>query len=108
DGEKSGPGKLLPYLTADVRIAVPELKNVLLVPNAAFRWWPQEEQVMPAARSHLRELEAVRGSHTKRVVWIEDKDFVRPFVVTVGLSDGQSTEIIGDELKEGTNVMIGR
>ena len=84
------------------------MKNVLLVPNAAFRWWPQDDQVMPSARSHLRELEAVRGSHTKRVVWVEDKDFVRPLLVTVGLSDGQWTEIIDGELKEGAAVMIGR
>ena len=44
-------GKLLPYLTANVKFVVGESKNVLLVPNAALRWSPKvpDSHRVPAA-----------------------------------------------------------
>ena len=42
------------------------------------------------------------------MVWIEDGEgFVKPLQVKVGLSDGTNTEITGDDVKEGTKVVIG-
>ena len=41
--------KLLPYLTADVKFEVEQHHNVLLVPNAAVRWIPKPEQIVPGA-----------------------------------------------------------
>src|SRR5262249_54347872 len=43
-------GKLLPYLTANALFEVGRHDNVLLVPNAALRWWPQPDQIAPDAR----------------------------------------------------------
>jgi HlyD family secretion protein len=43
-------GKLLPYLTANVNFELSRRDNVLLVPNAALRWFPSAEQVAPAFR----------------------------------------------------------
>ncbi len=40
-------GKLLPYLTANAKFMVSTRANVLMVPNAALRWVPQAEQVVP-------------------------------------------------------------
>ena len=43
-------GKLLPYLTANLKFIVGERKNVLLVPNPALRWVPRPEQIATAFR----------------------------------------------------------
>ena len=43
-------GKLLPYLTANLKFMVAERKNVLLVPNPALRWVPRPEQIATAFR----------------------------------------------------------
>jgi len=43
-------GKLLPYLTANVKFILSHRKNVLLVPNAVLRWMPQPEQIAPDSR----------------------------------------------------------
>jgi HlyD family secretion protein len=105
---ENADGKLLPYLSADVRIPVGERKNVLLVPNAALTWLPEAQQVAPSARGQFYELEALRKeSRVRRVVWVEDKGYVRPVVVQVGLSDGESTEVVGGDLAEGVAVVVG-
>jgi HlyD family secretion protein len=40
-------------------------------------------------------------------VWVKDGDFVRPVEVQVGISDGVTTEISGDKISEGMEVVIG-
>ncbi len=45
--------KLLPYLTANVEFEVARHKNVLLVPNAALRWYPDPEMVAPDVRKAM-------------------------------------------------------
>jgi HlyD family secretion protein len=103
-------GKLLPYLTADVSITADEHKNVLVVPNAALRWMPQEEQVAPDAREALRRPAPEKGEagHTTGVVWVEDKTgHVRPVRLRLGLSDGAVTEVVEGDLTEGQAVVTG-
>jgi HlyD family secretion protein len=111
-------GKLLPYLTANLAFQVSEHRNVLRVPNAALRWRPQPEQVVPEARAAFtRSLQrteksagdqaAVPTHHNRGVVWVEDHGFVRPVKVQTGLSDGVVTEIVGGELKDSDAVVVG-
>ena len=52
--------RLLPYLTANVQFEVKKDENVLLVPNAALRWYPQPQSVSPDVRAQL-EAEAKAG-----------------------------------------------
>ena len=40
-------------------------------------------------------------------LWVRDGKFVRPVEVKAGLSDGVATEVAGEELKEGMEVVIG-
>jgi len=51
---------LLPYLTANVQFEVKKDENVLLVPNAALRWYPQPQSVAPDVRAQA-EAEAKSG-----------------------------------------------
>jgi HlyD family secretion protein len=97
-------GKLLPYLTANVRFEVAQRKNVLAVPNVALRWTPSEEQAV----SKTRDSGSTRPASSDRGrVWIKDGSSVRPVEVKIGLTDGSLTEIQGESLTEGTRVIIG-
>ncbi len=106
-------GKLLPYLTANVRFEVAQRKNVLVVPNVALRWTPTQEQIAPGAREKRMNKESRKPGATRPAaqtsgrLWIKDGSFVRPADVNIGLTDGSLTEIQGDILKEGTKVVTG-
>jgi len=108
-------GKLLPYLTANLRFEVSRHQDVLLVPNAALRWYPQPSEVAPAIRATpaTRERDAhgaggaPEGRATRGTVWVHDGQFVRPIAVQIGLSDGTMTEIQSAELRDGTLVIVG-
>ena len=112
-------GRLLPYLTANVKFLVNERRNVLLVPNAALRWIPQTDQVAPdkrgsstasaepKSRGGSSAREAGAEGQTRGVVWVPAGALVRAVPVQVGLSDGALTEIQSSELKEGASVVVG-
>lgn len=99
-------GRLLPYLTANARFDAGSRQDVLLVPNAALRWTPKEEQIDPEFEdsfyTHMDKHEAGKG-----VLWIPDGKYARPLAVKVGLSDGSFTEIEGQDLKEDIEIIIG-
>ena len=47
-------GRLLPYMTANVQFEVSREQNVMLIPNAALRWYPpQPEMVAPDVREAM-------------------------------------------------------
>jgi len=109
-------GKLLPYLTANVKFMVNHRQNVLIVPNAALRWSPPPESVDPDSRDQPRTTPGERGGsrtqtaseeHTRGVVWVPHGPFVRSFPVSIGLSDGSMTEIQSQDIKEGALVVVG-
>jgi len=94
--------KLLPYMTADVQFLIGCNRDVLLVPAAATRWQPPPEMTAPDVRR-----EALAKQDARRFVWIVDGPFVRPIEVKIGLTDGKQTEITGDRIKEGMEVIVG-
>jgi len=44
---------------------------------------------------------------TAGTLWVIQNEFVRPVKVRVGLTDGTNTEVTGDEVKEGVEVVVG-
>ena len=113
-------GKLLPYLTANVNFIVDARKNVLLVPNAALRWIPTLSQVVAEFRGSSKKANAPeapdqvkpaakagKAEKAPSLVWVPQGNLVRPVQVTVGLSDGNLTEVSSPELKEGTPLVVG-
>ena len=112
-------GRLLPYLTANVQFELHRRTNVWLVPNAALRWKPAPDQVAPASRAALSHSGEGRGKPQegqppaagepagRSDLWLPEGDRVRPLAVRVGLSDGTLTEVAGDHLTEGLDVVIG-
>ena len=115
-------GRLLPYLTANVQFEITRRPDVLMVPNAALRWTPVLQQVVPDARQELGNTGRRRPTATRPAaaagagaaaaarppgaVWIQDGAYVRPIAVKVGPSDGAMTEVQSDRLSEGTEVVL--
>ncbi len=116
-------GKLLPYLTANVRFLVSKRSDVLLVPNAALRWAPLPGQIAPdSSPKHKEESKSAdkpeslhaetaalagKDGSSQGSLWTPRGNFVRSIPVKVGFTDGSVTEVQGDDLKEGIPVVIG-
>ncbi len=106
-------GRLLPYLTANVQFEVGQRENVLVVPNAALRWRPTPQQIAPDARREAAGKGRAKGKAAENdaaeqgTLWVADGPFVRPLRVRVGPSDGVQTEVEGEGLDEGTEIIIG-
>jgi HlyD family secretion protein len=118
-------GRLLPYLTANVQFQLDRRSNVLMVPNAALRWKPSAEQVAPEFREAFAKLSARGGKPesgsappskspegaapgtTRAALWVPEGDYVKPLRVRSGISDGMNTEVQGEGLTEGMNVVTG-
>jgi HlyD family secretion protein len=113
-------GKLLPYLTANVNFIVGDVKNALLVPNAALRWTPQADQVVAEFRGTPKktkkpktppqvkpEAKTGQAEQARGVVYVPQGTLVRPVYVDLGLSDGSLMEVSSPELKEGTSLVVG-
>jgi len=112
--------RLLPYMTASLHFLVGENANVLMVPNGALRWRPQRHFVAVDARDEFDRAvrrksgatsdsrAAERERQSLHYVWVVDaENHVRPVQVRVGLTDGNQTEIITNELTEGDHVVVG-
>jgi HlyD family secretion protein len=115
--------KLRPGMTATVSILVARRDQVLKIPKAALRFQPKlNEEEREAIEQYLRERRggdsrdgaaALSEAQRKRwqgtpKVWILTSDgFLRPIAVRLGVSDEQYTELIGDSLQEGQEVIIG-
>jgi len=123
--------KLKPYLTANVLFEIEKHRGVLKVPNAALRWRPPRPQlVAPDEREKVAALlsgkgggrenqppapspgdaaaaKAAKDREDRGRLWLKDGNFVRPVEVQIVASDGSETEVAGDDLKEGMEVVVG-
>jgi HlyD family secretion protein len=114
-------GKLLPGMTASVDFITGEARSVLTVPNAALRFRPT--QAMIASVRTPRNAGTGDGARSSgagsgragahrapdaAVLWYLDAagKLVRARVQT-GLTDGQRTEVTGQGLEPGLEVIIG-
>jgi HlyD family secretion protein len=139
-------GKLLPGMTATVNFITGSAQNVFVVPNAALRFRPSEEQLARAGLTNdsgMGRDSASRGGASasatpRRTRTQSDFPFAGPLTagssgrtspstpggfgslwyldatgklarlrVRTGLSDGQRTQVSGDGLREGMQVIIG-
>ena len=114
---------LIPYLTTNVKFEVARHEGVLMVPNAVLRWAPtQATQVSEQTRAAMtaanveKKPKSTTSPTTRRTdgmarrpgaLWVKDGAFVKPIKVKIGLTDGSNTEVIGEELTEGMEVITG-
>lgn len=93
-------GKLLPYLTANVKFIRDRKENVLTVSNAALRFQPQTELIAPEYRDTIFPENAA-------VIYIQEGEFLRPLEVKTGLRASGRVELIDPPLSEGDCVVYG-
>ena len=104
---------LRPGMTASVLVTTARRSGVLLVPAAALRFVPEEPSKAPSGSVVARLLPRPPGTEASRAPESGRRVFVlregRPVAVPIvpGLSDGQSTEITGGDLRPGATVVVG-
>lgn len=89
-------GTLLPGMTANINFVVKQKKDVLRVPNAALRYQPKD----------IESSEDSTKLANQSVVYLLSENQPIPFNVTIGITDGNFTEIADGEIKAGTKVII--
>ena len=115
---------LKPGMTANVQFLVSQKEDVLAVPNMALRFKPPEEK--EEAQELLRREQSraaprvgakrtsrqgvagggVRAARRARVYALRDGK-AQPLEVQLGITDGSRTEILGGDLQEDDQVIIG-
>jgi HlyD family secretion protein len=110
---------LRPGMTATANIVISDRKDVLVVPDAALRYSPPAPAKEKTASLPLMPMTPPRSGGQRRqfpkgentlgaaqgVVWILESGKPKRTVVEIGVSDGQSTEIVTGPLKEGSVVI---
>ena len=119
-------GRLLPYLTANVRFELDHYNDVLMAPNGALRWTPNADQVDPAFRDQLGRDKGRKEGKDKQAksagvnqstnqndkkgggtLWTIQDNKARPIKVRTGQTDGVMTDVEGEGLSEGLTVITG-
>jgi HlyD family secretion protein len=90
--------KLKPGMTANVSITIDTRKDVLRISNAALRFKPTDAKVISEKTADKQGMKGTK-------VWIMENGKPKPVKVTIGLSDGNYTEITTGELKEGQEII---
>ena len=117
-------GLLRPGMTATADIVTTEKKNILLVPTAAMRFTPTRASgssgggltsVLAPPRPRRggaggAPREATIGRGSKQTVYVvrDAGGTPQPIEITVGESNGSQAEIVGGDLTEGAQVVIGQ
>ena len=92
-------GKLIPYLTANVKFVRAEALDVLTIPVNALRFTPPES---------MQEFPAPEIGRREGIIWVQrNGEKAYPVKVKVGLNNGIVAAISGDGLKENMLIATG-
>lgn len=95
--------KLLPGMTANVRIVVSQRDHVLKVPNAALRFKPADQGSDSVATAPAS---AEEGASAE--VWqLAGSGQPHAIPIRTGISDGVYTEVLAGEIAAGQEVIVG-
>jgi len=107
---------LRPGMTATAEIVVQHIEKALLVPNEALRYAPQATNGRSGSRSLLRTLLPGRpqfrapskraDTGVERTLWVLSDGTPKAVSVTVGATDGKSTQIVNGGIEPGTGVIV--
>jgi HlyD family secretion protein len=109
---------LRPGMTATAEISAKTVKNAVLIRNEALRFAPPEPEAEeqgggllsrilprpPAIKKPQPRSDA--GNGNQRQIWILKDGEPAAISISVGLSDGQRTEVVAGELQPGQQVVI--
>ncbi|MBU1699556.1 MAG: efflux RND transporter periplasmic adaptor subunit [Candidatus Eisenbacteria bacterium] len=115
-------GRLLPGMTATVEFIVAEAKNVLRVPNAALRFRATDE-MLAELRQRRQTADAdssmggrprgdrirrphAQGTAERAMLWtLDENGKPTALFARTGITDGQYTELMGQKIEEGTQLI---
>ncbi len=106
-------GLLRPGMTATATIATQSTGEKMLVPNAALRFDPEEEDDNgglfgePDIGLNQEETSTIGVGSRQTVYVVEEDGDLRAIEVTTGQSDGRFTVVTSDELENGMKVVTG-
>ena len=121
----ANPGlKLRPQMTANVSFQIDVREKVTRIPSAALRFVPTDHLIREEDKKYVQvkakkdpkegeeKLSAERRAEqakerNKRVVWVADGVQVRAIPVTIGLQDGQYTELVSGDVQPGQELVTG-
>jgi HlyD family secretion protein len=104
-------------MTATAEIVVQQVKDALLLPNAALRFSPPADetaaggdgsllrQILPRPPSFRKPSER-EGVGPKRQVWVLRDGVATAVPVVVGATDGARTEVLEGEIAPGQPVIV--
>jgi HlyD family secretion protein len=105
-----------PGMTATAEIVVNEVKDALMVPNAALRFSPPSAQAEQRSVGLLQRLlprpptrrpaSKPEDTGASRTLWVVRDGAAVAIPVTVGATDGRRTEIVAGEIESGVPVII--
>ena len=109
---------LRPGMTAEAEIAVNQIADKILIPNAALRYAPPEQPAASDDRNWFLRMMRRPGSNArtdtlgtapanrKRVFVLQDGQ-PEAISVTVGASDGNWTQLVGGDIHDGDALVVG-
>ena len=96
-----------PGMTAYVNITVAQRKDALLVPNAALRFHPAKTV---SQKDGMRKREARQddgqGGGTAGTVYVLENGQLNPVRVVIGITHNRMSEVMGNGLKPGNEVVV--
>jgi HlyD family secretion protein len=111
---------LLPTMTANVRIITEQRESVLQLPNAALRFRPPGAEAEPGQRAPGAGARTASGgggpggpssgdrAATRGRVWMLGPDGKpKQISLQIGITDGTFTEVVGGDLAEQQQVIVG-
>jgi HlyD family secretion protein len=118
--------KLLPGMTANLSFQIASKPDIVKIPNAALRFYPDKKRVHPddhpildgtaelqeqskESQKTLSAMEKAESNRSRnnRHVWVQDGEFLRAKAVKLGMSDSRFTELVEGDVKEGDQLVIG-
>jgi HlyD family secretion protein len=95
--------KLYPGMTANVRVLTDTVENALKIPNSALRYRPPDAVLTASGSVH-----AAGPGRQQPVVWVlGEAGKPRPVGVKLGITDGNSTQVVQGDLRPGEQVIVG-
>ena len=96
--------KLLPGMTANVKMLVDKADSVLKIPNAALRYRPSQALLKTDSPVHAA---GPRQAEPQTTLWVMGQDGVpRPVPCKLGISDGKYTAVVSGDLREGDEIVM--
>lgn len=107
---------LRPGMTATAEIVTAELKDALLIPNAALRFSPAEtaapkksggllSALLPHPPAQSEQKAAGQKQEGRQRIWVLQNGQATALDIATGQTDGQHTEVTGGDLKPGMQVI---